>query len=136
MLNLPSQPLLNQYISETYLTIFSVQIMFFHMYTLYVYIHISYILFYTLCETLKCFSITCLGFSAGPVCCWLHAAQSAETKSAGHISRETEVLTTTGLVTILRRVPTLTLRHSSMMLSHLLDMNLGFFVLGENCSGG
>ena len=46
------------------------------------------------------------------------------------------VLTMTGLVTILRRVPTLTLRQSSMMLSHLLGVNLGFFVLGENCSGG
>lgn len=39
-------------------------------------------------------------------------------------------------MTILRRVPTLTLRHSRMMLSHLLDMNLGFFARGENWSGG
>lgn len=47
-----------------------------------------------------------------------------------------QVLTMTGFVTILRRVPTLTLRHSSMMLSHLLGVILGFFVLGEHGSGG
>lgn len=64
--------------------------------------------------------------------------QLKETWRGVHISirKQHEVLTMTGFVTILRTVPTLTLRHSRMMLSHLLDMNLGFFVLGENCSGG
>lgn len=37
-------------------------------------------------------------------------------------------LTMTGFLTILRRVPTLTLRHSRMMLPYLLDCCLGFLV--------
>lgn len=46
-----------------------------------------------------------------------------------------QILTTTGFFTILRRLPILMLRHSRMMLSHLLGVTLGFFALGGSCSG-
>lgn len=72
----------------------------------------------------------CKHCSENSTVCWQYFSSCRQSA----LERDVKVLTMTGLVTILRRVPTLTLRHSRIILSHLLGATLGFFALGENGS--